>query len=57
MNIKKCDGCEQTIEDRKNYLRIEVNAGSFDFFELCPKCAQPIMKILKNKKIIKDEKK
>jgi len=56
MYIRKCDGCKQIIKDR-NYLRLEVNDSAFNLFELCPKCAEPITKILKTKKLIKDEKK
>lgn len=56
MNIRKCDICKKTIKEKK-YLRID-QAGNyyFDLIELCLNCAKPVIKFLKSKNLIKDEK-
>ena len=48
--IHKCDACkksiagDRTIVDRANY--------QFDRFELCQKCAAPILAVLKKYKLV-----
>jgi hypothetical protein len=54
MQITKCDICRKKIKDEK--IKLWVHGERFMIFELCEKCSQPIMKLLKNKGLIKDKK-
>lgn len=55
MKITKCDICKKAIKS-KDYIGINFHGSRFEFFELCLKCAKPMIKLLKSKKLIKDEK-
>jgi len=57
MRITKCDICKKTITYGSESVRVEVKAKSYDYFEICFKCGQPIVKILKKNKLLKNEKK
>jgi len=58
MRITKCDICKKTIAPHSEILQLAYNStGSFDSFELCANCSKPLIKILKDKKLIKPEKK
>jgi len=59
MRITKCDICKKTInQDSKS---LQLMGGSDDVayisFELCSACSKPIIKMLKDKKLIKIENK
>ncbi|MDP2665779.1 MAG: hypothetical protein Q8P23_04085 [bacterium] len=51
MTINKCDLCKKIIDEEK--LGISLLGDRFEHFDLCPKCAKPVMKFLKAKKLIK----
>jgi len=53
MKIKKCDICKKQIKDDELSLYLRTDGFKFESFEFCLKCSQPIIKFLKNKKIIK----
>lgn len=55
MKVKKCDICKKIIKEKDKDISIYHNDRSFTLIELCSKCAQPITKFLKSKKLIKDE--
>lgn len=55
MYIRKCDICKNIIKDKK-FLGVNPEGGSFNIFEICLKCAQPVMEFLKSKKLIENEK-
>lgn len=55
MRIIKCDICKKTIVRGLESLQLAYkDIETFDSFELCSICSKPIIKILKNKKLIKD---
>ena len=54
MNIVKCDICKKTISSGTRSVRIS-GLAIFQVFELCPNCAKPVIKFLRNKKLIKKE--
>jgi len=54
MRIKKCDICRIQIKDDE--LSLYLKDEKFETFEFCLKCSQPIIKFLKNKKLIKTAK-
>lgn len=51
MKISKCDICESILD--KQHMSLYLAGGSFQQLDLCSKCAQPVMKFLKTKKLIK----
>lgn len=55
MQITKCDICKKKIKEEK--IKLWVQGERFSVFELCEKCAQPIMRFLKSKKLIETIKK
>ncbi|MBU2264816.1 hypothetical protein KJ784_01355 [Patescibacteria group bacterium] len=55
MNIKKCDICKKVMKDREG-IKIYPQSEIFASFEICDKCGVPVMRFLKNKKLIKDKK-
>jgi hypothetical protein len=57
MRITKCDICRKTIE--KDSRSIYVGLGSIfnNSFEICENCGKPVLKLLKDKKLIKVENK
>ena len=58
MRIIKCDICKKTIaSDAESLLLAYKNIETFDSFELCSACSKPIVKILKEKKLIQNDKK
>jgi len=58
MTINKCDICKKTIETTdENTVGIYLRGDRLQKFELCPKCTEPVMKFLKAKKLIKQDKK
>ena len=50
MIVEKCDICKNTITDGK--VHISVFENKFQKFDVCLKCAEPVMKFLKTKKLI-----
>ncbi len=53
MRITKCDICKKTIARDAETLHLAYNnKRTFDSFEFCSVCSQPILKILRNKKLI-----
>lgn len=57
MRIIKCDSCRKMItsDSKSELLQLAYNGvKSFESFELCPDCAKPIIKILRDKKLIKN---
>jgi len=58
MRIVKCDICKKTIaSDAENIQMGYRGAETYASFEFCAECIKPILKILKNKKLIKDNNK
>jgi len=57
MRITKCDICKKTITYGSESIRLEVKAKGYNHFEICFKCGQSIVKILKKNKLLKNEKK
>jgi len=49
MVINKCDICHKTI---KKDMGLRISRNFFDGFELCLNCAKPMMKFIKDKKLI-----
>jgi len=49
MLVSKCDICKRTIKGEP----ITAGFGYLRKTELCQKCGQPIIRFLKNKKLIK----
>jgi len=54
MLIRKCDICKKEIK-RENFS-LNLRNERFDSFELCSKCSEPMVKFLKNKKLLTNEK-
>lgn len=58
MRTRSCDICEKTIGEEKLEITMhEKGFMGFKNFDLCQKCAEPVMKFLKAKKLIKLDKK
>ena len=59
MRITKCDICKKTINRESKSLQLMGGSDDIAYisFELCSACSQPILKILKNKKLIVDDNK
>ena len=59
MRIIKCDICKKTINQDSKSLQLMGNSDDIAYisFEFCSACSKPIIKILKNKKLIKDNNK
>jgi hypothetical protein len=59
MRITKCDICKKTIVSKvEESLHLGYNdIKTFASFDICFACGKPIIKILKNKKLIKGENK
>lgn len=55
MNITKCDICKKVMKNREG-VKIYPQSEIFASFEICAKCGEPVMKFLKNNKLIKDKK-
>lgn len=53
MLVYKCDLCKKEKETK---AIVSVRCR-YDGFELCEKCAEPVVKFLKKHKLIKEEKK
>ena len=59
MNIKKCDICKKVIVPGPESFQL-TRMGSimtYRTFEFCDECSKPILKILRDKKLIKDDNK
>ena len=54
MKITKCDICKKKI-DKSIYISVGGFLGNS--FEVCEKCGKPVLKLLKDKKLIKSENK
>lgn len=58
MRIIKCDICKKTIaSDAENIQMGYRGAKTYASFELCAECIKPVVKMLKDKKLIKSENK
>lgn len=55
MQINKCDICKKILEEET--VGVSVLGKKFQRFDICPKCAEPVMKFLKTKKLITPPKK
>jgi len=56
MRITKCDICKKIINPSAEVLQLAYNDKKmFDSFELCFSCGKPIIKILKEKGLLKVE--
>jgi len=56
MKVKKCDICKKIIKEKDRDVNIYHSDRNFTLIELCFKCAEPVTKFLKSKKLIEDEK-
>jgi hypothetical protein len=55
MKITKCDICKKTITSgpKSEILQLSyAGCDSYNSFELCANCAKPIIKILRDKKLL-----
>jgi hypothetical protein len=58
MKITKCDICKKTIKDGSMNVHIGVGTSMFsNYKEICSDCGKPILKLLKDEKLIKNENK
>ena len=58
MKIIKCDICKKTITKDSESLDLSYSGiKKFASFELCSNCSKPVLKFLKNKKLITTENK
>jgi hypothetical protein len=59
MNITECDICKKTIARGSDSFRLtrSGNIMTYASFEFCSSCSKPILKILKDNKLIKDDNK
>lgn len=59
MRIIKCDICKKTIARGSESLQLMGSGGEMAYasFEICSSCSKPIVKFLKDKKLIKSENK
>lgn len=55
MRITKCDICEKEISDKSESLYIGIKGKVYDTFEICGNCGKPIIKLLKTKKLLKED--
>jgi len=53
MMVIKCDLCKKNVKDDKT---ITIRVGFSSRAELCEKCGAPIIKFLKRRKLIKENK-
>ena len=54
MRITKCDICKKTLI--RNEDEVNVSVGMFfASFDICSNCAEPVLKFLKSKKLIKEK--
>lgn len=57
MRITKCDICKKTIEKDSGAFSLACDRKkAFDSFEICSACGKPLMKFIKDKKLIRAEK-
>lgn len=57
MKITKCDICKKTIKDDSMNVHIAVSKSMFfNSVEICSDCGKPVLKLLKDKKLIKNDK-
>lgn len=61
MQVTKCDICKKEI-NREKSAKVRIvwegaNLSAFNSFEICEKCSKPVAKFLKDKKLIKEDKK
>jgi hypothetical protein len=55
MKITKCDICKKTIASDAEIIHMGYRSvDSYDSFEICAVCSKPIVKILQDKKLIKN---
>ena len=59
MRIIKCDICKKTIASGSESFHLTRSGGIMTYasFEFCFACSKPIMKMLKDKKLLKGENK
>ena len=56
MRINKCDICKKTIKSNTG-VRIFLGSSFLGMHDICNACSEPIIKFLKAKKLINDDKK
>lgn len=54
MKVTKCDLCKKQVKEGDK--AVSVYYGFYNHREFCKKCAEPILKFLKNKKLLKEDK-
>ena len=55
MNITKCDICKKTIKKGSESVHISVGNVFSNHTEICSDCGEPVLKLLRDKKLITDE--
>jgi len=55
MNITKCDICKKTIKKDSKSLYIGLGSIFSNHIEICENCGKPVMKLLKDKKLIESK--
>ncbi|MDR3583541.1 MAG: hypothetical protein P4L62_04245 [Candidatus Pacebacteria bacterium] len=55
MRITKCDICKKVLGKTED--KVNVSVGFYSSFDICHNCAKPILKFLKDKKLIEENKK
>ncbi len=56
MRITKCDICKKTLVRNGDETIVSVGVF-FKSFDICRDCAEPVLKFLKSKKLIEENKK
>jgi len=58
MRITKCDSCKKIIKNYKEENSININGGIFGkSLSLCDKCFAPVLKVLKENRLVTEIKK
>lgn len=58
MQVTKCDICKKEIKKETEHVSVSCEGYLlYKHFELCGNCSKPFSKLLKSKKLIKDENK
>jgi len=55
MQITKCDICKKRIGSNSNSIHVGIGSIFSNHFELCSSCGKPVIKLLKTKKLLKED--
>lgn len=57
MKITQCDICKKTIEKDSTSICIGLGSIFSNHVEICTNCGKPVLKLMKDKKLLKGENK